>query len=74
MWLDCGEYGLVPLARIAPRSVVAKSPSIVPPGTAAQLVVTVDGRTLSTPVMLTNGFVLSRLAARVMPIDDSVPF
>jgi hypothetical protein len=74
MWLDCGEYGLVPLARIAPKSVVAKEPRTVPAGIAATLVVTVDGRMMSIPVMLTNGFTPSRLAARVMPIDDSVPF
>ncbi len=74
MWLDCGEHGTIPLARIAPKSVVAKEPRVVPAGTPAVLVVTVDGQTLSTRVLLTNGFTASRLAARALPIDDSAPF
>lgn len=73
MWLDCGEHGRVPLARITPKGVVAKEPTSVPP-CKAKLVVNVDGQTMATPVMLSKGFTPRSTLARVISLDDSIPF
>jgi hypothetical protein len=73
MWLDCGQHGCVPLARIRPTMVVAKEARQIPP-CPADLIVTVDGHRLNRRVMLTAGFSKGRTAARVLPIDDAAPF
>ena len=73
MWLDCGEHGLVPLGRITPKSVVAKSSHNIPL-CFADLVVTVDGLLIRSRVNRATGFSRSRRAALVYPVDDSAPF
>jgi hypothetical protein len=73
MWLDCGHFGTVRLERITPKSVVAKEPCNIPP-CEADLVVVVDGHPTRHRVMLTSGFSGGRLAARVQPVTDAVPF
>jgi hypothetical protein len=73
MWLECGPYGTVHLARITPKSVVAKERHDIPP-CEAELVVAVDGHRVRNRVMLTSGFSRGRLAARVLPVNDSAPF
>jgi hypothetical protein len=73
MWLDCGPYGTVPLARITPKAIVAKDrPDI--PACEAVLVVTVDGQFIRNRVMLTSGFSRGRNFARIQPMNDVVPF
>lgn len=64
-WLDCGVHGRIPLARLSPKSVVAKAECVVPPCD-ADLVVVVDGDRRETRVRLVSGFRLGRLAARVL--------
>lgn len=73
MWLDCGPYGTVQLARITPKSVVAKERRNIP-ACEAELVVTVDGQFIRHKVMLTNGFSRGRNVARIQPMNDAAPF
>jgi hypothetical protein len=73
MWLDCGIYGRVPLARIRPKTVVASEPCSIPPCD-AELVVTVDGVCVRRKVMLTSGFTRGRRIARAISITESAPF
>lgn len=72
MWLDCGDYGAVELSRITKRAVFARSAREIPP-CLADLNVTVDGHLLTVRVHLTKGFRRGRLAARALPVHESVP-
>jgi hypothetical protein len=63
--LDCGPYGSVPLARVTPRCVVAKTEHVIPPCD-AELVVNVGGEVTRQAVRLTSGFRRGRLAGRVI--------
>jgi hypothetical protein len=72
MWIECA-YGIVPLARITPKSVVARERHDIPP-CEADLIVAVDGHRIRNRVMLTSGFSRGRLAALVRPVNDSAPF
>lgn len=72
MWLDCGPHGLLELSRIGPSAVIAKFAREIPP-CFADLIVCVDGQSLSVRVKLTNGFVKGRRAARALIVDDALP-
>ena len=75
MWLDCGTYGRVDLARISPTLAVAeKPPRDIPPGV-VDLIVIVDGDRLQNRVHLRSGFRNGRRAALITPVsDDAAPF
>jgi hypothetical protein len=73
MWLDCGNYGLLPLNRISPESVCSPSPRDIPP-CIAELVVTVDGLVIRNRVNLTAGFSRNRESALALAVDDIAPF
>jgi hypothetical protein len=74
MWLECGSFGRVMLSRITPKSVVAKTPRDIPAGV-ADLVVTVDGKRLSSRVMLPSGFSKDCHLALIRPVSDAAaPF
>ncbi|MDB5297055.1 MAG: hypothetical protein JWO31_3038 [Phycisphaerales bacterium] len=73
IWLDCGVHGLLDLARVTPTSVEAVAPRDIPP-CPAELVVTLDGRCLRSPVYLRSGVAEGSRDALVSPADDAAPF
>jgi hypothetical protein len=70
--LDCGEYGMLALSRVSPKSIVARTPRDIPPCDAV-LIVSVDGDDLRRAVHLPLGFSKARGAALIRLLDDS-PF
>jgi hypothetical protein len=73
MWLDCGIHGCVPLNRVSPSAVVAKSPVDVPAGD-VDLVVSVDGQVHRVRVHLANGFSRTNPTATILAVDHVAPF
>jgi hypothetical protein len=69
-WLDCGDYGLVPLTRLTAKSVVAKSDQKIP-ACSADLVFMIDGKSTTNPVSI-RGF--RGRVTRIFYGSDAAPF
>ena len=73
IWIDCGAHGRIALSQASSTFVIAAESRSVPPCD-AQIILTVDGRRHSRPVMLVSGMSPANRQATVLSRDDVSPF
>ncbi|HEY7116928.1 MAG TPA: hypothetical protein VH475_10100 [Tepidisphaeraceae bacterium] len=73
MWIDCGEYGQVPLEQAASTFVITALPVSIP-ACIARIVLMIDGRRHERPVRLVSGLSPGVRKAMISAHDDVAPF